>query len=116
MMANPGHREGQGVLDGKEVDNQVAAPAVNENAQLAPSESKSLLQECGWKDGVSGDSAGEKNLVQRKNNRAHLTPTGLLMEGNFRPSHAETESSIFIFVLSQTHNYCDFGESLTGCE
>ena len=27
---------------------------------------------------------GEKTLVQRKNNRTHLTPTGLLMEGRFR--------------------------------
>ena len=25
----------------------------------------------------------EKNLVQRKNNETHLTPTGLLMEGDF---------------------------------
>src|ERR1700731_1460109 len=25
----------------------------------------------------------EKNLVQQKNNRIHLTPTGLLMEGDY---------------------------------
>jgi hypothetical protein len=25
----------------------------------------------------------EKNLVQRKNERTHLTPTGLLMEGDY---------------------------------
>jgi hypothetical protein len=49
----------------REVANQVAAPAVNENAQLAPSESKSLLEECGWKDGVSGNSAGEKILTKK---------------------------------------------------
>jgi hypothetical protein len=50
----------------REVANQVAAPAVNENAQLAPSESKPLLEECGWKDGVSGDSAGEEILTNKK--------------------------------------------------
>jgi hypothetical protein len=52
----------------------------NENAQLAPSE-KSLIEECGWKDGDSGNPAGRKTLVQRKNQRTRLTPTGLLMEG-----------------------------------
>jgi hypothetical protein len=40
-------------------------------------------RECGWKDGDSGDSAEEKNRVQRKNKRIDLTPTGLLMEGDF---------------------------------
>jgi hypothetical protein len=38
----------------------------NENAQLAPSETKSLNEECGWKGGDSGDSAGEKTLSNEK--------------------------------------------------
>ena len=29
------------------------------------------------------NSAGEKNLVQQKNKITHLTPTGLLMEGDY---------------------------------
>ena len=40
-------------------------------------------QECGWKGGDSGGSAGRKKLVQRKNKRTHLTPAGLLMEGDY---------------------------------
>ena len=30
---------------------------------------------------------GEKNSVQRKNKRTHLTPTGLLMEGDYSKPH-----------------------------
>src|SRR5262249_8847326 len=37
----------------------------NENAQLAPSDPVAP-RECGWKDGVSGDSAGEKPLSNEK--------------------------------------------------
>ena len=44
-------------------------------------ERKPLNKECGWKGGDSSNSAGRKNIVQRKNKRTHLTPTGLLMEG-----------------------------------
>ena len=40
-----------------------------------------LIEECAWKGGDSGNSAGQKTYVQRKNNSTHLTPTGLLMEG-----------------------------------
>jgi len=41
-----------------------------------------LINDCGWKDGDSGGRlGGRKNLVQRKNKRIILTPTGLLMEG-----------------------------------
>jgi hypothetical protein len=43
---------------------------------------QSLNEECGWKGGDSGELGGGKNLVQRKQNRTHLTPTGLLMEGD----------------------------------
>jgi hypothetical protein len=67
--------------DGGEVENQVAAPAENENTQLAPSE-KSLIESA---DGrvATVVTRREKNLVQRKNKRTHLTPTGLLMEGDY---------------------------------
>jgi len=34
----------------------------------------------GWRQWRLGK---EKKLVQRKNKRIHLTPTGLLMEGDF---------------------------------
>ena len=41
--------------------------------------------ECGWKDGDSGDPDQKKeNLVnENKNQRTDLTPTGLLMEGDY---------------------------------
>ena len=44
---------------------------------------KSLIEECGWKGGDSANSAERKNLVQQKNERIDLTPTGLLMEGDY---------------------------------
>src|SRR5216684_4220626 len=44
---------------------------------------KSLNEECGWKGGDSGDWAGEKTLSNKKNEQIHLTPTGLLMEGDY---------------------------------
>src|ERR1017187_2823473 len=34
---------------------------------------------------------GRKNLVQRKNKRTHLTPTGLLMEGDYTQNPAVGE-------------------------
>jgi hypothetical protein len=47
-------------------------------------ERKSLNEECGWKGGGSGSSAERKNLVQREKQKTiDLTPTGLLMEGDF---------------------------------
>ena len=65
----------------RKVDNQVAAPAETRTPNWHRA-NQTLLEECGWKGGDSGDSAGE-NLVQRKNKRTHLTPTGLLMEGDY---------------------------------
>jgi len=41
--------------DGREVDNQVAAPA--ETRTPLHRATKSLTEECGWKGGDSGDSA-----------------------------------------------------------
>ena len=40
------------------------------------------LLECGWKHGDSGHSAGEKPCPPKKH-RTYLTPTGLLMEGDY---------------------------------
>jgi hypothetical protein len=64
-----------------QVDNQMAAPAETRNAQLAPSElhRSSRVRMEGWRQRRLGR---KKNLVQRKNKRTHLTPTGLLMEGD----------------------------------
>jgi hypothetical protein len=43
-----------------------------------------LFNDCGWKDGDSGRLGGEKKPCSTKNNhRTDLTPTGLLMEGDF---------------------------------
>ena len=43
--------------------------------------SKALIEECGWKGGDSGDSAGKQQHEQQIPKRIPLTPTGLLMEG-----------------------------------
>jgi hypothetical protein len=67
---------------GEQVDKSGSSTGCNENAQPAPSETIAP-RECEWKHGDSGYSAGEKNLVQQKNTRTHLTPTGLLMEGHY---------------------------------
>ena len=45
--------------------------------------SKALIEECGWKGGDSGDSAGKKQRGQTMPKRIPLTPTGLLMEGDY---------------------------------
>ena len=68
--------------DGTEVDKQMAAPAETRTPNLHRA-NQALIEECGWKGGDSGDSVGKKNLVQRKNKRSPLTPTGLLMEGDY---------------------------------
>ncbi len=44
---------------------------------------KALIEECGWKGGDSGDSAGKKQRDQQIPKRIPLTPTGLLMEGDY---------------------------------
>jgi len=49
----------------REVDNQVAAPAETRTPNLHRA-SKSLIEECGWKGGDSGDSAGEKPCPTKK--------------------------------------------------
>jgi hypothetical protein len=49
---------------------------VHRAKQIAP-------RECGWKHGDRGYSAGEENLAQWSQRRIDLTPTGLLMEGDF---------------------------------
>jgi hypothetical protein len=64
---------------GGQVANQVAAPAETRTPNLHGAKIAHL--ECGWKDGDSGDSAGQKH-AQRKTNL--LTATGLLMEGDHK--------------------------------
>src|SRR5262249_52681931 len=57
-----------------------------ESAQHAPSD-EIAPRECGWKHGDSGYSAGEnfvsENPRTRYEPRIPLTPTGLLMEGDY---------------------------------
>ena len=61
---------------------QMAAPAetrtpnMHRAKQIAP-------RECGWKHGDSGHSAGEETLFNKKTEQSDLTPTGLLMEGDY---------------------------------
>jgi hypothetical protein len=42
------------------VENQVAAPTEPRTPNFHPSETKSLIKECEWKGGDSGDAARKK--------------------------------------------------------
>jgi len=70
------------VVRWKEVDNQVAAPAETRTPNLhrATKDRSPRVRMEGWRQWRLGK---EKKLVQRKNKRIHLTPTGLLMEGDY---------------------------------
>jgi hypothetical protein len=60
----------------------MAAPAENENAQPAPSENESLLESANGS--MATVARREKNLVSaEEERRTYLTPTGLLMEGDY---------------------------------
>ena len=59
------------------------------------------MEECGWKGGDSSNSAGRKNIVQRKNKRTHLTPTGLLMEGDYTHNPVTSESGFILMGKSR---------------
>jgi hypothetical protein len=59
---------------------QMAAPAETRTPNMHRAK-RIAPRECEWKHGDSGYSAGEKDLVQRRDNKTYLTPTGLLMEG-----------------------------------
>src|SRR5712692_9039819 len=63
------------------VDNQVAAPAETRTPNLhrAKIAHRRVRME-GWRQWQLG---GREKLVQRKNKRTLLTPTGLLMEGDY---------------------------------
>jgi len=50
----------------REVENQVAAPAETRTPNWHRAKQKSLNEECGWKGGDGGDSAGEKTLSNEK--------------------------------------------------
>jgi hypothetical protein len=65
----------------REVDKQMAAPAETRTPNLHRANQKALIEECGWKGGDSGDSAGNKPRDQQIPKQIPLTPTGLLMEG-----------------------------------
>jgi hypothetical protein len=67
--------------DEAQVANQVAAPAVTRTPNLhrAKIAHRRVRME-GWRQWRLGK---EKSLVQRKNKRIDLTPTGLLMEGDY---------------------------------
>src|ERR1022692_1538833 len=66
----------------RKVDKQVAAPAEmrTPNLHRATTIAQRRVRMEGWRQWRLG---GRKNLVQRKNKRTHLTPTGLLMEGDY---------------------------------
>ena len=56
--------------DGTEVDNQVAAPAETRIPNLHRANQKALIEECGWKGGDSGDSAGRNSVTNQYQNES----------------------------------------------
>jgi hypothetical protein len=55
---------------------ELRTPTCTERNEFAP-------RECGWKHGDSGEWARKKKLRDPHETRIPLTPTGLLMEGDF---------------------------------
>ena len=70
-------------------DNQMAAPAVTRTPNMHRAK-RIAPRECGWKHGDRGHSAG-KNPCLRTN---HLTPTGLLMEGDYTQISSAFDSGL----------------------
>jgi hypothetical protein len=56
--------------------------AGSEGAARTSQQNVLIVPNAQWKE-----LGGEKNSVQRKNKRTHLTPTGLLMEGDYSKPH-----------------------------
>jgi hypothetical protein len=50
----------------REVEKQVAAPTETRTPNLHRAKTKSLIEECGWKGGDSGNSAEKKDLSNKK--------------------------------------------------
>jgi hypothetical protein len=50
---------------------------------VAPSETNRSTKSADGRVATAMATRREKNLVQRNNKRTHLTPTGLLMEGDY---------------------------------
>jgi hypothetical protein len=58
------------------------------------SERKSLIKDCGWKDGDRGGSVKKSGSTER-NTKTVLTPTGLLMEGVSGTFSRHTQLALF---------------------
>jgi hypothetical protein len=67
----------------REVDKQVAALTETRNTQLAPSEQKRSTKSAEGGVATVATRRGEKSLSNERTKESHLTPTGLLMEGDY---------------------------------
>src|SRR6266849_10918281 len=91
------------------VDNQVAAPAETRTPNLhrAKIAHRRVRME-GWRQWQLG---GREKLVQRKNKRTLLTPTGLLMEGVYthdpvNECNGDVTTSIGLTLPVKEHKVC----------
>jgi hypothetical protein len=79
LIAWPGFHSARAEPQGAK---QIAAPAEPRTPNLHRA-NQSLLESANGSMATVATRREEKNLVQRKNKRTDLTPTGLLMEGDF---------------------------------
>ena len=77
-----------------EVDKQMAAPAETRTPNLHRANQSAPIDECGWKGGDSGNSAENKPRDQQIPKRIPLTPTGLLMEGDYTNHRAMIDHDV----------------------
>src|SRR5450432_831484 len=66
---------------------------------------KALIEECGWKGGDSGDSAGKKQRDRQIPKRIPLTPTGLLMEGVYTQNPGQATSVLARNLAKERINF-----------
>src|SRR5260370_3836356 len=68
---------------GTEVDNQVAAPAATRTPNWHRAKQNRSSKSADGRVATAAVAGSGKKTCLRKNKRTHLTPTGLLMEGDF---------------------------------
>ena len=70
-----------------EVHNQVAAPAETRTPNWNRAKQNRSSKSADGRVATVATTRREKNFVQRTDNKIHLTPTGLLMEGVYTQNH-----------------------------
>jgi hypothetical protein len=98
----------------RQVDKQGAAPAETRTPNWHRA-TRSLIKECGWKGGDSSSLGSEKTMSTQKTKRTHLTPTGLLMEGDYTNYwKGASQSAVVGVMVIFFANYRDSPQPIDG--